>query len=77
VDSARGEAKQTSALEFGLFASFFPQLIAGPISHYREVIPQFRERLFGTLQWRNILIGLVIFAIGLFKKVVIADSIAL
>jgi alginate O-acetyltransferase complex protein AlgI len=76
VDSARGEAKKTGFVELSLFASFFPQLIAGPISHYREVIPQFHERLFGRLQARNIMVGLVLFAIGLFKKVIIADSIA-
>lgn len=76
VDSARGDAQKTGLVEFGLFASFFPQLIAGPIVHYKEVIPQFQERLFGTLQARNLLIGLAIFAIGLFKKVVIADTIA-
>jgi D-alanyl-lipoteichoic acid acyltransferase DltB (MBOAT superfamily) len=77
VDSARGETKGTGFIEFGLFASFFPQLIAGPISHYREVIPQFHNRLFGRLEGRNMLVGLTIFAIGLAKKVIIADSIAL
>jgi D-alanyl-lipoteichoic acid acyltransferase DltB (MBOAT superfamily) len=76
VDSARGDAKKTGLVEFTLFASFFPQLIAGPIVHYKEVIPQFHARLFGRLQWRNILIGTAIFTIGLSKKVVIADSIA-
>jgi alginate O-acetyltransferase complex protein AlgI len=76
ADSARGEAQKTGFLEFGLFASFFPQLIAGPISHYKEVIPQFSNRLFGTPLAKNLLVGLVIFAIGLFKKVIIADSIA-
>ncbi|MGL4543416.1 MAG: MBOAT family O-acyltransferase, partial [Polymorphobacter sp.] len=76
IDSAWGVAKKTSFLEFSLFAAFFPQLIAGPIVHYKEVIPQFHHRLFGSLIWRNLMVGLVIFAIGLFKKVVIADSIA-
>ncbi len=76
IDSAWGVAKKTSFLEFSLFAAFFPQLIAGPIVHYKEVIPQFHHKLFGSLIWRNLMVGLVIFAIGLFKKVVIADSIA-
>lgn len=76
IDSAWGVARKSSFLEFSLFASFFPQLIAGPIVHYKEVIPQFRHKLFGTLIMRNLMVGLVIFAIGLFKKVVIADSIA-
>lgn len=76
IDSAWGVAKKTSFLEFSLFASFFPQLIAGPIVHYKEVIPQFRHKLFGSLKWRNLMVGMVIFVIGLSKKVVIADSIA-
>lgn len=74
VDSARGEAKKTSFLEFTLFATFFPQLIAGPIVHYSEIIPQLRSTGFGRLLWRNVLIGLTIFAIGLFKKSVLADT---
>jgi alginate O-acetyltransferase complex protein AlgI len=76
VDSARGIARRISFLDFALFAAFFPQLIAGPIVHYAEVVPQLRTRLFGTLIWRNILVGLTIFSIGLFKKTVIADTIS-
>jgi alginate O-acetyltransferase complex protein AlgI len=76
VDSARGEARRTTLGEFALFAAFFPQLIAGPIVHHKEIIPQFRSPTFGKLQWSNVLVGLAIFSIGLFKKTVIADSIA-
>jgi alginate O-acetyltransferase complex protein AlgI len=76
VDSARGEAKRMSVLDFTLFASFFPQLIAGPIVHYKEVVPQLQGPLFGKLIWRNILVGLTIMAIGLFKKTVIADTLS-
>jgi D-alanyl-lipoteichoic acid acyltransferase DltB (MBOAT superfamily) len=76
IDSARGEAKRMSFLDFSLFAAFFPQLIAGPIVHYKEVVPQLQGRLFARRAWRNIMVGLVIFAIGLFKKTVIADTLA-
>jgi alginate O-acetyltransferase complex protein AlgI len=76
VDSARGEARRMSVLDFTLFAAFFPQLIAGPIVHYKEVAPQLGGPLFGKLNWRNILVGLVIMAIGLFKKTVIADTLS-
>ena len=76
VDSARGEAKPMSPLDFTLFAAFFPQLISGPIVHYKEVVPQLQGPLFGKLIWRNILVGLVIMAIGLFKKTVIADTLS-
>jgi D-alanyl-lipoteichoic acid acyltransferase DltB (MBOAT superfamily) len=76
IDSARGDARKMSFLDFTLFAAFFPQLIAGPIVHYKEVVPQIQRRLFGRLIWRNVLVGLSIFAIGLFKKTVIADTLA-
>lgn len=77
IDSARGEAKRMSFLDFTLFASFFPQLIAGPIVHYSEIVPQLQSRLFGRLLWSNMMVGLVIMTIGLFKKTVIADTLNL
>ena len=49
VDSAQGNAKRMSLLDFGLFASFFPQLIAGPIVHYKEMVPQIQAPLFRAL----------------------------
>lgn len=76
IDSARGDAQRMSFLDFSLFAAFFPQLIAGPIVHYKEVVPQLQGRLFAHRFARNMLIGTVIFAIGLFKKTVIADTLA-
>jgi alginate O-acetyltransferase complex protein AlgI len=76
VDSARGDALPMRPLDFALFAAFFPQLIAGPITHYKEIVPQINNPLFGKLIWRNVMVGLVIFAIGLFKKTVIADTLS-
>lgn len=76
IDSARGEAKRMRFLDFALFAAFFPQLIAGPIVHYQEIVPQLRNRLWGRLITRNVMVGLVIFSIGLFKKTVIADTLS-
>ncbi len=76
-DCARGEVKGTGFLEFSLFAAFFPQLLSGPIVHYSEIIPQLRGRLFSRAQARNLMIGMVIFSFGLFKKTVIADTLAL
>ncbi len=55
--------------------SFFPQLIAGPIVHHSEMMPQFKDKNNQFLNYRNIALGLFIFSIGLFKKVVIADNI--
>jgi len=60
---------------FFLFVTFFPHLIAGPIVHHREMMPQF-ERADYRLRWPNLAIGGSLFVIGLFKKVVLADGIA-
>jgi D-alanyl-lipoteichoic acid acyltransferase DltB (MBOAT superfamily) len=65
--------REISFLEYILFVAFFPQLIAGPIVHHSQVIPQFRESGFGRFRMDNLSIGVTIFFIGLFKKVVIAD----
>ncbi|MBV8848148.1 MAG: MBOAT family protein [Methylobacteriaceae bacterium] len=78
-------ARTRRLADFALFVFFFPQLIAGPIVHHSEVMPQFR--LLGreeahdsaksrALAWENSAVGLTIFLIGLVKKVVIADQIA-
>ena len=57
--------------------TFFPQLIAGPIVHHNEIMPQFaaRRRYCGR-RALNLAVGLAIFAVGLFKKMVIADALA-
>ncbi len=77
VDSYRYETKSYNFFSYGLFVSFFPQLIAGPIVHHGKVMPQFRNASTYTIQSSNIAKGLLIFAIGLFKKVGIADQLAL
>jgi len=77
VDSYRYETKSYNFFSYGLFVSFFPQLIAGPIVHHGKVMPQFRNEATYKIQSSNIAKGLLIFAIGLFKKVGIADHLAL
>lgn len=76
VDSYRGETAEYDLLNYSLFVTFFPHLIAGPIVHHRQIMPQFATRWTLARRYPNILKGLFIFAIGLFKKVVIADSFA-
>lgn len=76
IDTSRGLVRNTGPVEFGLFAAFFPQLLAGPIVHYSEIIPQLRSPSFTRLLTRNLVIGLVIFAFGLAKKTIIADTLA-
>ncbi|MFT5721794.1 MAG: alginate O-acetyltransferase complex protein AlgI [Motiliproteus sp.] len=76
VDAYRGLTKEHSFLHYCLFVTFFPQLIAGPIVHHREMLPQFARPQTYRLQASNVGIGLSIFFIGLFKKVIIADGFA-
>nr|WP_303626474.1 MBOAT family protein [Roseovarius sp. M141] len=77
VDSYKGKAERSSALNYAVFVTFFPQLIAGPIVHHKEMMPQFMRRTTSMLRWKNLLAGCIIFSLGLFKKVVIADTFAI
>jgi len=76
VDSYRCETKEYDFLNYALFVTFFPQLIAGPIVHHKEMMPQFAKTSNLVKNYKNIALGLFIFSIGLFKKVVIADTFA-
>jgi len=76
VDSYKKETAEYDFLNYALFVTFFPQLIAGPIVHHSEMMPQFASVRNLVKNYRNIALGLFIFSIGLFKKVVIADSFA-
>jgi len=76
VDTKNGDCKESNFLSYCLFICFFPQLIAGPIVHHKEMMPQFDEAGKSRIQSRNVMLGLMIFAIGLFKKVVLADALA-
>ena len=76
VDSYRGETAEYDFLNYALFVTFFPQLIAGPIVHHAEMMPQFASKWNLVKNYKNIATGLFIFSIGLFKKVVIADTFA-
>jgi len=76
VDSYRYETAEYDFLNYSLFVTFFPQLIAGPIVHHSEMMPQFASTWNLVKNYKNIATGLFIFSIGLFKKVVIADTFA-
>lgn len=76
IDSYRRESKEYSFLHYCLFVTFFPQLIAGPIVHHREMLPQFAKDELYRLKSENLVVGVTIFIIGLFKKIVIADGVA-
>ena len=76
VDASRGETREYNFLHYSLFVTFFPQLIAGPIVHHREMLPQFAKDSIYRVNQSNLAIGIAIFLLGLFKKVVLADGVA-
>ncbi|WP_198306073.1 MBOAT family O-acyltransferase [Arcobacter vandammei] len=76
VDAYRKEAKEYNIFNYMLFVTYFPHLLAGPILHHKEMMPQFASKFNYVKNYRNIALGLFIFSIGLFKKVVIADTFA-
>lgn len=76
VDAYRGEVKEMDYLNYTLFVTFFPHLLAGPILHHKEMMPQFDAVKNKVLNYKNIAAGIFLFSIGLFKKVVIADTFA-
>lgn len=76
VDAYRGEIKEMDYLNYSLFVTFFPHLLAGPILHHKEMMPQFDNIKNKVLNYKNISVGLFLFSIGLFKKVIIADEFA-
>jgi D-alanyl-lipoteichoic acid acyltransferase DltB (MBOAT superfamily) len=76
VDAYQGETREYSLFKYTLFVTFFPQLIAGPIVHHKDILPQFSRRSIYKFNSQILAIGLTIFMAGLFKKVVFADRIA-
>lgn len=76
VDTYKGKVKEYNFVHYCLFVTYFPHLIAGPILHHAEMMPQFAQTSTYRLQAENVAVGLTIFFIGLFKKVVLADGIS-
>ncbi len=76
IDAKNGLTKEYRFSHYALFVTFFPQLIAGPIVHHKEMLPQFMQSKRFKLCAENMVVGLTIFFIGLFKKTVLADGIA-
>jgi len=76
VDVQSGKVRSFTFQDYCTFVLFFPQLIAGPIVHYREMMPQFHAAS-GRFDKENFAVGLTLLSFGLFKKVILADKIAL
>jgi D-alanyl-lipoteichoic acid acyltransferase DltB (MBOAT superfamily) len=73
VDVSGGETRGFRLRDFLLFVTFFPHLIAGPIVHHSEMMPQFAGARY-RFDWTNMAVGSTLFAVGLFKKAVLADG---
>lgn len=76
IDLKEGMAKREDLLNYALFVTFFPHLIAGPIIHHSEMMPQFSRKGRYCLNPADMAVGLTWFAMGMFKKVMIADRVA-
>jgi alginate O-acetyltransferase complex protein AlgI len=74
IDCYRKEAAKYKFIDYSLFITFFPHLVMGPIVYHAHLIPQFNNPENFRIKIENISAGLFLFAIGLFKKVVMADN---
>jgi alginate O-acetyltransferase complex protein AlgI len=76
ADAWRKGIREYRFVHYGLFVSYFPHLIAGPVLHHAQMMPQFRDAATYRFNSGNFSAGLAIFALGMFKKVVLADGIS-
>lgn len=74
VDVWGGKVREYNFVHYALFVTYFPHLIAGPVLHHKEMMPQFQQAASYRMNMTDVVIGAVTFGIGLFKKVVIADG---
>ena len=77
IDAYRGDNLKISLVDYSLFVTFFPQLVAGPIVLPGEMLPQFDDPSRRRISWENMNTGLWFFACGLVKKCFVADTIAI
>lgn len=76
VDVYQQKVKERNPLHYFLFVTYYPHLIAGPIIHHAEMMPQFTNKNTFQFNWQNFSVGTLIFAVGLAKKVLLADQLA-
>lgn len=76
VDAAEGGSADYGLADYCLFVAFFPQLIAGPIVHHKDLMPQFGRPENLRFSHEGFALGLAFFTVGLWKKVVLADQLA-
>lgn len=76
VDTYQGKVKEYNFTHYTLFVTYFPHLIAGPILHHKEMMPQFAHAATYRVNWDHVATGLMLFTLGLCKKTLWADSLA-
>lgn len=76
VDAWRKGVREPSFIHYGLFVTYFPHLVAGPVLHHAQMMPQFAQPTTYRFNTKNFSLGLAIFSLGLIKKVVFADGIS-
>src|SRR6185437_11344370 len=76
VDAAGGKTREYRFTNYALFVTFFPHLIAGPIVHHSDLMPQFAKAETFRFNLRRFAAGFTLFTFGLGKKVLIADQLA-
>jgi alginate O-acetyltransferase complex protein AlgI len=76
VDTYHGKVREANILHYGLFVTYFPHLIAGPVLHHAQMMPQFSDGATYRPHTGNLVAGLLIFGLGMFKKVVLSDGVS-
>jgi D-alanyl-lipoteichoic acid acyltransferase DltB (MBOAT superfamily) len=76
ADTYKNQVRERKFTHYLLFVTYFPHLIAGPILHHAEMMPQFRKPSIYRPSWDNLAVGLSVFIMGLAKKTLLADAIA-
>lgn len=76
VDTYQGKVKEYNFIHYMLFVTYFPHLIAGPVLHHKDMMPQFAHTATYRINWDHVATGLLLFTLGLCKKVLWADSLA-
>lgn len=76
VDTYQGKVKEYNFIHYTLFVTYFPHLIAGPVLHHKEMMPQFAHAATYRINWENVATGLMLFTLGLCKKTLLADPLA-
>jgi len=76
VDACTRGVSEVRPVHYGLFVTYFPHLVAGPVLHHAQMMPQFADASTYRVSAPNVAAGLAVFIIGLFKKIVVADGVS-